>query len=228
MTGAVYHWKIEQRSHEWHELRRGIVTASIIGGLLTPTLKIADNDTSRKIVRTLAAERITGIIEDSVTTNDMWRGILDEPLARDVYAQSRSVDVKECGLITMTRNGFTVAYSPDGIIGNDGLIEIKSRVPHAQIEYTFTRSIPHAHMAQIQMGLLITDREWCDYVSYSGGLPLVVERVAKNSEWQDAIDSALIAANTAIKNLTETFVDMTENMTPTERINHHLNDQIGM
>jgi len=228
MTGAVYHWKIEQRSHEWHELRRGIVTASIIGGLLTPTLKIADNDTSRKIVRTLAAERITGIVEESVTTTDMWRGIFDEPIAREIYAQAAGVDVLECGIVTKEIDGFKVAYSPDGIIGIDGLIEIKSRVPHSQVEFTFTRQIPHAHMAQMQMGMWVTGRTWCDYVSYSGGLPLVVERVNRDNAWQTAIAQALGTANAAIADTINTFTAITKNMPPTKRINHFPDDTIGL
>jgi len=229
MTNAVeYHWAVEQRSTEWLELRRGLITASIVGNLLTPTLKIADNETSRKIVRTLAAERITGIVEESVTTTDMWRGIFDEPIARELYAQAAGVDVLECGIVTKEIDGFKVAYSPDGIIGIDGLIEIKSRVPHSQVEFTFTRQIPHAHMAQMQMGMWVTGRRWCDYVSYSGGLPLVVERVHRDDAWQTAIAQALRIANAAIKKTVDGFADITKDMPPTTRINHFPDDTIGL
>jgi hypothetical protein len=67
--------QVEQGTPAWHELRRGIVTASVVGKLITPTLKVADNDVSRGITATLAAERITGWTEDTPMNSDMWRGV---------------------------------------------------------------------------------------------------------------------------------------------------------
>ena len=77
---------IEQGSPEWHDQRRGIVTASVVGKLLTPTLKVADNDVSRGLTATLVAERIAGFTEETPMTSDMWRGTESEPYARDIYS----------------------------------------------------------------------------------------------------------------------------------------------
>ncbi len=77
MTLTV-HNDIEQGTEAWHDLRRGMVKASIVGKLITPTLKVANNDTSRGIIATLAAERISGYTEETGMTADMWRGVDSE------------------------------------------------------------------------------------------------------------------------------------------------------
>lgn len=123
------HRDITQRSDEWYALRLGMVTASTVGGLITPTGKVADNDTSRKLALTLAAERITGYAEPSRLSADMWRGIDEEPLARDAYSEHRS-PVTECGFMVRDDWGFRIGYSPDGLVGDLGLIEVKSRLHH--------------------------------------------------------------------------------------------------
>ena len=79
-------YDVEQRSPEWYAARLGIVTASAIGKLLTPTLKVANNETARGLIATLVAERITGRSEDTAMTPDMWRGVEHEPYARDIYS----------------------------------------------------------------------------------------------------------------------------------------------
>src|SRR5690348_9059876 len=78
--------ELEQGSEAWHDARRGLVTASVVGKLITPTLKVADNETSRTVVATLVAERITGFTEQTGMTADMWRGVESEPVARDAYS----------------------------------------------------------------------------------------------------------------------------------------------
>jgi hypothetical protein len=88
-------------AHPWYAARCGIVTASVVGKLLTPTLKVADNDTSRGVTAALVAERITGIVEPTFTNDDMWRGIEHEPYARDIYSGHYQQAV-ECGFMRAT------------------------------------------------------------------------------------------------------------------------------
>ncbi|MDZ7904625.1 MAG: hypothetical protein U5N55_01665 [Cypionkella sp.] len=92
--------------------------------------------------------------------------------------------------MTNDDHGVLIGYSPDGIVGLDGLIEIKSRRQKYQIETIVTGEIPIEHVLQCQTGLLVTGREWLDYVSYSGGLPMCRVRV-----WQDeSLQAAIVAA----------------------------------
>ena len=117
--------KVEQGTPEWHDLRRGIVTASVVGRLLTPTFKVADNDTSRGLTATLVAERITGWTEETPMNADMWRGVDSEPIARDIYSGHYQQAV-EVGFLLREEDGWQLGYSPDGLVGMDGLIEIKA------------------------------------------------------------------------------------------------------
>lgn len=178
---------LEQGTDEWLEARRGILTASILGKLITPsTLKPADNETSRGVILTLAAERITGHVEYVHPTFDMQRGHDDEPFAREEYAEHYA-PVTELGFIVREEPTYTIGYSPDGLVGDDGLIEIKSRKPREQIKTFLTDRVPAYNVAQLQTGLFVTGRAWIDYVSYSAGLPLYVKRVYPDPAWHAAI-----------------------------------------
>jgi putative phage-type endonuclease len=172
---ARYYFDIEQGTDEWHALRRGIVTASAIGKLLTATGKPANNDTSRAQLYQLLAERITGESDQGFYNDDMARGHLLEPYARDLYAKHRS-PVAECGFVTLTTAAGTLGYSPDGLVGDDGLIEIKCPRPKTHLKSLLTGVLPVEYVPQVQTGLAVTGRRWCDYISYSPGLPLFVQR----------------------------------------------------
>src|SRR5690606_529488 len=154
MTLTIYD-TLEQSSPEWLEARRGIVTASTVGKLLTATGKVADNDTSRALTHALIAERITGRVEYSAPSRDMQRGTLLEPYARDLYA-SHYAPVQEIGFMRFENtNGSVIGYSPDGLVGEDGLIEIKSRTPRIQVDTILADRVPAANMAQLQAGLFV-------------------------------------------------------------------------
>lgn len=205
-----------QGSGEWLDARRGLVTASTIGKLITATLKIADNDTSRTLINTLAAERITGHVEYVHPTWDMQRGTDDEPYARAAYNEHYA-PVEEVGFITRSTDSWTLGYSPDGLVGHDGLIEIKSRRPHAHIGLLLAGGIPHWHMAQMQTGMYVTGRKWCDYIGYSAGLPMRVERVYRDIDWHAAIEKATTAFEARVKELIAHYTDITTGLVATER-----------
>lgn len=230
----------EQRSPEWEAARRGMVTASTVGKLISispadpictdcptcgaqagsPCLSVArkeptpikvphdtralaaatlppvygpaTNDTAKLLTTLLVAERITGWSDPIFTTNDMMRGVVDEPMARQVYSEHYA-PVTEVGFIVRDDWGFSIGYSPDGLVGDDGLIEIKSRRSRLQLTSILADEVPAENMAQIQCGLLVAGRGWCDYVSYAGGMPLWVKRVYPDPEWQGAIVGAVRA-----------------------------------
>lgn len=218
MSALVIH-DVEQRSDDWYAARLGIVTASAVGQLVTPTLRIANNDVHRGYLRSLAAERITGRVEPTRQTQDMLRGILDEPLARDHYSEHRA-PVAECGLMVRDDDGVRLGYSPDGLVGDDGLIEIKSRAPKKHLATILDDEVPAENMAQIQAGLYVSGRDWCDYISWCGGMPMWVVRVAPDEQWQAAIYAATQAAEHTIRGHIATYEQATTGLPPTEYTDH--------
>ena len=215
MTVTIYR-ELEQGSEEWLQARCGLLTASTIGRLITPTLKVADNDTSRTLTHTLAAERITGHVEYVHPTFDMQRGSDDEPYARDAYRENRA-PVEEVGFIVRKTEDYALGYSPDGLVGTDGLIEIKSRKPHAHLALLLNGGIPHGHMAQMQTGMYVAGREWCEYIGYSAGLPLHIERIHADTAWFTAIDTAARAFETNIADIITRYNTATNGLPQTER-----------
>jgi len=212
---------LEQGSDDWLELRRGTVTASVIGQLITPkTVKVASNATSRALVAKLAAERITGRVPDQYVSRDMERGWYDEPLARDFYAEHTEQDVTEVGFMLREGDGYKVGYSPDGLVGETGLIEIKSREPKHHLQTILAGEVPAEYRAQIQCGLYVSGRDWCDYISWCGGMRPFVLRVPPDGRWQAAIAEAAEAAYAAIAAICDEYRHATEGMPETEYIDH--------
>src|SRR5689334_1552755 len=212
---------LEQGTEEWLAARRGIVTASVVGKLLTPTLKVADNDYSRGLTTTLAAERITGWTEDTTMTSDMWRGVESEPFAREVYSEHYA-EVTEVGFMRRDEDGWALGYSPDGLVGDDGLIEIKSPRAKTHLRTILADEVPAHYMAQCQAGLLVSGRKWIDFVSYVGGMPLYVKRVLPDPAWFDAITAACVAFEANAAQIVADYETRVADMPKTERIDLEL------
>lgn len=188
---------LEQGSDEWIKARAGILTASVVGQLITPAkVQVSKSDTARAVMETLLAERITGTVEPLFVTADMQRGQDEEPFARDLYAEHTGQDVDEIGFMVATINGHNLGYSPDGMVGENGLIEIKSRRHKKHLRTILTDTVPPENYAQLQTGLYVSGREWIDYVSFSAGMPLYIKRVTPDEKWQEAILAALDAYET--------------------------------
>ena len=222
MTLTIYNAEdIPQGSDAWLEARRGIVTASTIGQLITAkTLRPAKNDTARGLIETLTAERVTGRVEPVYANAAMERGNRDEPWARHEYEKATGNKVDEVGFIRLDAAEFTIGYSPDGLVGDHGLIEIKSRSPRIQMRTILTDEVPAANMAQIMCGLYVTGREWLDYVSYSNGMPLYIKRVFPDNDWFNAIRCAMNEFTIAADAITDAYEAQTMPMHRTEYIDH--------
>jgi putative phage-type endonuclease len=208
--------KVEQGSEQWHDLRRGIVTASVVGKLLTPTLKVADNDTSRALTATLVAERLTGWTEDTPMTSDMWRGVDSEPIARDIYS-GHFHHAEEVGFLRRDEDDWTLGYSPDGLVGTDGLLEIKAPRAKTHMRTILDDRVPPYYMPQLQAGLLVSGREWIDFCSYHGGMHLYVKRVLPDPKWFDAIVAAVKHFEWTAADMTVAYAAATEGLPATER-----------
>jgi hypothetical protein len=180
-----------QGSDEWHDQRRGMVTASVVGRLLTATtLEPADNDTSRGLAAVLVAERITGYTEPTYMNDDMLRGIEDEPRAVQHYSDHYAPVITD-GFMVREEDGWTLGYSPDGLVGDDGLVEVKSRRQKKHLQTILADEVPAENMAQLQAALLVTGREWIDYVSWCGGMPMWRKRVEPDLHWHCSIVAAV-------------------------------------
>jgi hypothetical protein len=207
-----------QGSEEWLDQRRGMVTASVVGQLITAsTIKPAKNDYSRALTAQLVAERITGWTDPQYVTDDMLRGHEDEPRARDLYSE-HFAPVRESGFMVRTEDNWKLGYSPDGLVGDDGLIEVKSRRPKKHLTTILSGEVPALNMAQLQAGLLVSGRKWIDYISYCGGMPLWVKRVLPDERWFDAITDAVITFEQNAAEMVTAYETATAGMPTTERV----------
>lgn len=185
----TYHRDLLQGSDEWLQARCGLLAASEMKLIITPTLKVAQNDKSTAHLYELLAQRITGYVEPHYISDDMLRGQVDEIEARLLYAKHYA-PVEEVGFVTNDEWGFTLGCSPDGLVGNDGMIECKSRRQKFQAATIINNDVPDEYEIQIQTALLVTGRAWCDFISYCGGMPMVTIRLHADDEIQAAIVNA--------------------------------------
>lgn len=156
------------------------------------SLTIAHTDTADALLRTLAAERITGHVEEIFVNAAMERGNEDEPFARDAYAEWAKVRVEEVGFAIRDEpdDGIRLGFSPDGLVHTDGLIEIKSRGQARQLASVLAGTPPAENLAQMHAGMWVMDRAYCDYVSYRDGMHLLPIRVNRDPLWDKAIREA--------------------------------------
>jgi predicted phage-related endonuclease len=209
--GIVIRRDLTQGSEEWHAARIGLLTASELGLIVTPKLKIAANEKVRCHVYELLAQRVNGWTDDSFVSFAMARGWEDEVMARFIYSENVA-PVEEVGFITNDEWGFTLGYSPDGLVGDDGLIECKSRMPKYQAEVIISHAVPDEHVIQVQAAMLISGRKWCDYVSYSGGMPMAIIRVEPDERIQDAIVEAAEAFEKTLSEKMDEYLSALETM----------------
>jgi hypothetical protein len=189
----VYYEDLVQGSDEWLKARLGLLTASQLKHIVTPTLKPASNDKERALMWELLAQRITGYIEPQYWNDDMLRGQEDEVEAVMLYDKTYE-QTQTMGFITNDKWGFIIGYSPDGLVGTEGLVECKSRNQKLQIktivDYVSNDTIDPDFMIQCQAGLIVSERQWIDQISYSGGLPMSTVRIYPDIAIQNAIIEA--------------------------------------
>lgn len=219
MTLKLYP-ELEQGSTEWFELRCGTLTAGSTKLIMTPTGKAASNDKERAHLWELAAQRITGYIEPTFLGDEMIRGLNDEITARNIYAE-KFAPVVQIGHATNDRFGFTMGYSPDGLVGDDGMIEIKSRRQRFQTELLITGVVPDEFLPQMQAGMMITERKWCDFLCYCGGMPFTPIRVHADPVMQARIleiaTSFEARLSAAVRQYHERIASLGDRAIPTER-----------
>lgn len=222
----TYYNDLLQGSDEWLEARRGLLTASEMKLCLTPSMMIARNAKLRAHVYELAAQRATEYVEPHYVSDDMFRGQEDEADALSIY-MLKCADIQACGFMVNDKFGFPIGYSPDGLVGFEGLVEAKSRRQKYQMqtiaEFAVRDSdaIPEDFIIQCQTGLLVSERKWLDFISYCGGMPMVVIRTFPDEEVQNAIVEAAGEFESQVTGVLARYADAQSNfprMYPTERI----------
>lgn len=186
----IYHFDIIQGSAEWHAIRCGRITASSIADVMAK----GSGQTRRKYILKKAGERITGRVADSGFSSAAieW-GHECEPLARLMYELETGNSVTEVGFVEA--NGY-LGVSPDGLIGDDGLIEIKCPNTSTHIDYVDRDKVPATYVKQIQCQLWVTGREWCDFVSFDprveDGQSIMIKRMQRDDELIAEMEQAVL------------------------------------
>ena len=166
-----------QGTEEWHRCRLGIPTASNFDKLLTATGKPSTQATG--YMDALLAEMIAGTPNEIEPTEWMIRGIEMEQEARDFYDFDTGNEVGEVGFVLADGYG----CSPDGLVGADGLLEIKCPKRETQTGYLRVGKLPTKYIPQVQGQMWVCERDWCDFVSYCPKFPPLVLRIERDDKY---------------------------------------------
>jgi hypothetical protein len=180
-----------QGSPEWFKARLGIPTASEFASVMMKGRAGAESRTRQSYLYKLAGERLTGEVMETITTPHMERGRLMEEEARSVYRFVSGLDCETVGFLRRGRAG----ASPDALIGADGLLEIKTKLPHLLIEALLKGEFPPEHKAQCQGQLWIAERAWIDLAIYWPGLPIFIVRAERDEAYIRELAEAIEAFN---------------------------------
>ena len=189
----------EQRSPEWYALRAGIPTSSEFATVMAKGRGGDDSKTRRTYLLKLAGEVLTGEPMENYSNHHMERGRAMEGEARALYAFMRDADPQPVGFI---RNGDRGA-SPDALLGDNGVLEIKTKLPHLLIDLILKDEFPPEHKAQCQGQLWIAERTWLDLVVYWPKLPLFVKRVTRDDAYIATLITAVDAFNEELRQMVE-------------------------
>lgn len=165
----------DQNSPEWFDARKGLPTASRFSDVLAK----GEGKTRRKYMLTLAGEILTGQPAESYSNGFIERGHTMEPEARRIYAFMYDAEPRQVGFI---RNG-AKGCSPDSLLGDDGLLEIKTQKADLLIDTLLKGSFPAEYVAQCQGALWVSERDWLDIAVYWPGLPLFVRRATRDEAY---------------------------------------------
>ena len=185
---------MEQGTEEWFTIRIGKVTASRVADVIAKT-KTGYSATRDNYMAQLVCERLTGQKGESFSNAAMQHGTDTEPLARAAYEALQDVLVDEVGFVphpSIERAG----ASPDGLVGDDGLLEIKCPNTATHIETLLSQTVPGKYNTQMQFQMACTGRQWCDFVSFDNRLPeelqLFVKRVPRDTVFIRLIEAEII------------------------------------
>lgn len=189
----------EQGSEEWFRARAGMPTASEFSTVMASGRGGGDSKTRRTYMLKLAGEILTGEPSESYTNAHMERGKVMEDEARRWYAFSRDVEPERVGFIVNGPKG----CSPDSLLGADGMVEIKTALPHILIEKLLKGEFSPEHKAQCQGALWVAEREWIDLVTYWPRLPPLVVRAQRDEVYIAGLSRAVDQFNEELAEMVE-------------------------
>ena len=178
-----------QRTDAWMQSRMGKVTASRVADVVAKT-KSGDSASRGNYMAQLVIERLTNKQEESYSNEYMDWGTEQEPFARAAYEAAQNVLVDEVGMISHPRIEMSGA-SPDGLVGDDGLVEIKCPKTATHIETLLSKTVPGKYNIQMQWQMACTDRSWCDFVSFDPRMPEGLQMFLKRVPRDDALIKTL-------------------------------------
>jgi putative phage-type endonuclease len=185
---------MDQGSDAWFAARIGKVTASRVADVIAKT-KSGYSASRDNYMAQLVCERLTGQREEFFTSSAMQHGTDTEPLGRAAYESFKDVLVDEVGFVPHPKI-LMAGASPDGLVSDDGLLEIKCPNTATHIETLLTQTVPGKYNTQMQFQMACTDREWCDFVSFDNRLPaelqLFVKRVPRDNVFIRLIEGEII------------------------------------
>ena len=184
---------MDQRSEEWFKARLGKVTASRVADVIAKT-KTGHSASRENYMAQLVVERMTNTQAESFTNAAMQWGTNQEPFARAAYEVQQNVLVDETGLVDHPTIAMAGA-SPDGLVGEDGLVEIKCPNTATHIDTLLTQTVPGKYITQMQFQMACTGRQWCDFVSFDPRMPakaqLFVKRVQRDDGFIKEMESEI-------------------------------------
>jgi hypothetical protein len=198
-------YNVQQNTEEWFKLRVGRPSASNFDKIITSQGKPSKQRDA--YLYQLAGEIITGQKEDTYQSYDMKVGIEREGEARNLYEMLYDVDVQQVGLCYLDEK-MEVSCSPDGLVNEDGLVEIKCVKLSTQVQYLLENRLPPTYTCQCQGQLFVTDRKWLDFVSYYPAMPPLVVRVYPDRKVIDPLREEL---KSFVKELKEVVNKLKEN-----------------
>lgn len=202
---------MEQRTDEWLAARLGKVTASRVADVIAKT-KSGYSTSRANYMAELICERLTGTKGESFSSAAMQWGTNTEPQARAAYEAQSGGLVEEVGFVSHC-SIFDGGASPDGLVGKDGLVEIKCPITATHLDTLLTEMIPGKYVTQMQWQMACTGRQWCDFVSYDPRLPekmaLFIKRVPRDNamiaELEKEVNSFLNEMDEKLKKLKEKY-----------------------
>jgi hypothetical protein len=191
----------EQGSDEWLEARLGVPSASNFSKVLTT--KGTPSTQAKSYVDALVAEAITGESTYVKVTDAMQRGTELEPYARDRYILETGNQVQEVGFCL--HDDYRAGASPDGLIGEDGGLEIKSPLGGTMVSYLRGGRLPSKYYQQVQGCLYITGRKWWDFMAYHPDMKPLIVRVERDEDFISILDETLRKVVDEIETLVERY-----------------------